>query len=394
MKWTLIIFKKELREMLRDKRVRSAMFFGPIFSIFLTMSLFAVVFSSISKATKPTIHVLNIKDDGSKTFVAAMKKAGLQIKDLKSIDEAEAKIKKGEVRLAVNFDNSFVGEPPYKIDAYFDPSDQKAQIALSVVEKAVDATNEGITNTLLKEKGVNPDLSKSLRINRKEVKVGETKGSELLVQLIPYLIIIWCFYGAFSSASDIVSGEKERQTLETLLISPAPRNQIAMGKLFSLAFGGLTATLMALLGVLVVSVLPIESLKPIFKDGLGLTMTGLFVTILTLLPTVMLFASLLLAVSAFARNTREAQTYLAQASIIVVLPAAFSQIIGLTDFAESKAVYMVPILNSTNVIRNAFMGRYDVAGIAITIGMGIVLATVAIAYSIKLFNRESILTRI
>jgi sodium transport system permease protein len=323
-----------------------------------------------------------------------MKKAGLQIKDLKSIDEAEAKIKKGEVRLAVNFDNSFVGEPPYKIDAYFDPSDQKAQIALSVVEKAADATNEGITNTLLKEKGVNPDLSKSLRINRKEVKVGETKGSELLVQLIPYLIIIWCFYGAFSSASDIVSGEKERQTLETLLISPAPRNQIAMGKLFSLAFGGLTATLMALLGVLVVSVLPIESLKPIFKDGLGLTITGLFVTILTLLPTVMLFASLLLAVSAFARNTREAQTYLAQASIIVVLPAAFSQIIGLTDFAESKAVYMVPILNSTNVIRNAFMGRYDVAGIAITIGMGIVLATAAIAYSIKLFNRESILTRI
>ncbi|MCX6340863.1 MAG: hypothetical protein NTU72_00615, partial [Fimbriimonadales bacterium] len=99
MKWTLIIFKKELREMLRDKRVRSAMFFGPIFSIFLTMSLFAVVFSSISKATKPTIHVLNVKDDGSKTFVAAMKKAGLQIKDLKSIDEAEAKIKKGEVRL-------------------------------------------------------------------------------------------------------------------------------------------------------------------------------------------------------------------------------------------------------------------------------------------------------
>jgi len=394
MKWTLIIFKKELREMLRDKRVRSAMFFGPIFSIFLTMSLFAVVIGSVKKATKTTIHVLNVNDAGSKSFVEAMKKAGLQIKDLKSINEAEAKIKKGEVRLAVNFNKSFVGEPPYKIDAYFDPSDQKAQIALSVVEKAAEATNESITNTLLKEKGVNPDLSKSLRINRKEVKVGETKGSELLVQLIPYLIIIWCFYGAFSSASDIVSGEKERQTLETLLISPAPRNQIAMGKLFSLAFGGLTATLMALLGVLLVSVLPIESLKPIFKDGLGLTMTGLFVTILTLLPTVMLFASLLLAVSAFARNTREAQTYLAQASIIVVLPAAFSQIIGLTDFAESKAVYMVPILNSTNVIRNAFMGRYDVAGIAITIGMGIVLATAAIAYSIKLFNRESILTRI
>ena len=80
--------------------------------------------------------------------------------------------------------------------------------------------------------------------------------------------------------------------------------------------------------------------------------------------------------------------------MFVTLPAAFSQFIGLTDFAQSKVVYTIPILSTANVIRNALMGKYDPVGIAITISVGVILASLAIWYSVKLFNRESILSRI
>ena len=227
-----------------------------------------------------------------------------------------------------------------------------------------------------------------------EVKVGETKSSEFLVQLLPYFIVIWAFFGAMSSSSDLVSGEKERQTLETLLISPAPRNQIAIGKLMALIAASLTATTMALLSMFALSMLKIDILKKLFENGLGLTLGGFFVIVITLVPTCALFGSILLAISSYAKNTRECQTYLSQASMFVTLPAAFSQFIGLTDFAQSKVVYTIPILSTANVIRNALMGKYDPVGIAITISVGVILASLAIWYSVKLFNRESILSRI
>jgi ABC-type Na+ efflux pump permease subunit len=80
--------------------------------------------------------------------------------------------------------------------------------------------------------------------------------------------------------------------------------------------------------------------------------------------------------------------------MFVTLPAAFSQIIGFTDFAQSEFVYTIPILNTANVIRNALMGRYDYLGIAITISVGVILAVIAVWQSVRMFNKESILSRI
>ena len=399
MNWTLIVFKKEWREMLRDKRVKKAMIFGPVFSVALMLMLFGVIFSSVAKATKSSVYVVKGPRDAAVTaFLGALEKAEMKVIEVDSVDAAKKGIAKGDIRLALDFgegmENKLAKPEPFVLNAYFDPQEQKAQIALAVIEKATDASSVGILKAILKEKGVDETFVKPLSVKRNEVKVGESSSSQFLVQLLPYFIVIWAFFGALSSASDIVSGEKERQTLETLLISPAPRNQIAIGKLLALIAASLTATTMAVLSIFVMYYLKLPFLQKVFEDGLGLTFSGLLVIIITLVPTCALFGSILLAISSFAKNTREAQTYLSQASMFVTLPAAFSQIIGFTDFAQSMAVYAIPILNTANVIRNALMGRYDVVGIGITILTGILIASVAVWYSVKLFNKESILSRI
>ncbi len=399
MNWTLIVFTKEWREMLRDKRVKKAMIFGPVFSVALMLMLFGVIFSSVAKATKSSVYVVKGPRDAAVTaFLGALEKAEMKVIEVDSVDAAKKGIAKGDIRLALDFgegmENKLAKPEPFVLNAYFDPQEQKAQIALAVIEKATEASSEGILKTILKEKGVDETFVKPLSVKRNEVKVGESSSSQFLVQLLPYFIVIWAFFGALSSASDIVSGEKERQTLETLLISPAPRNQIAIGKLLALIAASLTATTMAVLSIFVMYYLKLPFLQKVFEDGLGLTFSGLLVIIITLVPTCALFGSILLAISSFAKNTREAQTYLSQASMFVTLPAAFSQIIGFTDFAQSMVVYAIPILNTANVIRNALMGRYDVVGIAITISTGILIAAIAVWYSVKLFNRESILSRI
>jgi sodium transport system permease protein len=397
--WTLIVFKKEWREMLRDKRVKRAMIFGPVFSVALMMMLFGVIFSSVAKATKTNVSVVKGPRDPAVTaFLNALDKGGMKVVDVDSVEAAKKGIAKGDIRLALDFGSGMqekLSKPePFVLNAYFDPQEQKAEIALAVIEKATSMSSEGILRGILKEKGVDETFVKPLSVKRNEVKVGESNSSQFLVQLLPYFIVIWAFFGALSSASDIVSGEKERQTLETLLISPAPRNQIAIGKLMALIAASLTATSMAVLSIFVMYYLKLDFLKQMFEHGLGLTLSGLLVIIITLLPTCALFGSILLAITSYAKNTREAQTYLSQASMFVTMPAAFSQIIGFTDFAQSEAVYEIQILNTANVIRNALMGRYDTLGIAITISTGVLLASIAVWYSVKLFNRESILSRI
>ena len=395
----LTVFRKEVREMLRDKRVRSAMFIGPVFSVALMFALFGMIFSSIGKATKTTVHaIIPHHDAATDSFIKALEKGGMTVKELPSVADAEEKIKKGDVRLALDFgpgmEAALSGNQSFKLPAYFDPSEQKAQIALGVIEKSMDGMNEAIVGKIFEAKQIDKAMLKPLSVERKEVKVGETNSSEFLVQLLPYLIVIWAFYGAMSSASDLVAGEKERQTLETLLISPVARREVALGKLLALALASFLATASSIATIFLFYSLKLEFLKPLFEKGLGLNFTGVLVIFVALVPTTMFFASALIALSSFARNTREAQTYLAQGSILVMLPAMFSQIIGFTDFAQSRMVYAIPILNATNVIRNALVGKYDAIGIAMTFGIGTVLALIAMAWSVRLFNRETILNRI
>ncbi|MBS1725616.1 MAG: ABC transporter permease [Armatimonadetes bacterium] len=399
MNWALIVFKKEWREMLRDRRVRKAMIFGPIISVVAMMSLFGLIFSSVDKATKTTVYVVEHKPDQAvKAFEDALTAAGMKIEPVASVAAAKAGIEKGDIRLALDFGDGMeatLSKPePYVFNAYFDPQEQKAQIALSAVDQVAAKAGEISLKFILKSKGIDEAFVKPLSVKRNEVKVGESSSSEFIVQLLPYFVVIWAFFGALSSASDLVSGEKERQTLETLLISPAPRNQIAIGKLLALIAASLTATTVALGSIFVMATMKMKFLEKLFENGLGLTPAGFVVVVITVLPTCAFFGSLLLAISSFAKNSREAQTYLSQASAFVTLPAAFSQFIGLTDFAQSKLVYTIPILNTANVIRNALMGKYDAAGIAITIVSGVILASIAVWYSVRLFNRESILSRI
>ena len=130
------------------------------------------------------------------------------------------------------------------------------------------------------------------------------------------------------------------------------------------------------------------------KDGMGLSLTGSILIIILLVPLVAFFASLLVAVSTFAKNAREAQTYLSLASFVVIIPAMFSQFIGLTEFASASWINFVPILNTSNNIRLTLMGKPDYAGSAIAIGICLALAAIMVRYTVVLFQRESVLVRV
>jgi sodium transport system permease protein len=387
-KW---VFLKEVREMLRDKRTRGVALFGPIFLMVFFVCGFGTIIGGVMKPQAQTIHYVG----GSDPLLAALTLEGVKLSELKSVGEAERLIRTEKARLVIEI-GSISKDPgvPQTIRAFYDPKQQKALIALALVRKEVAKLSSERLKRFLTSSKLPASASEPIQINEKAVTVGEAGAGEFIVGMLPYLIVIWAFYGGFALATDLVAGEKEKNTLETLLITPVTRTQIVLGKFFSLSLLCLVSALASVLGLVLVAVLKLPGSDFMLKDGLGITPVAAIVTLVVLIPTVAMFASLLLAFSTYAKNSREAQSYISLASFVVVIPAAFSQLIGLTDAANQSWVNFVPVLNTANNIRNALLGKPDWVGTMITVAVSGAIAVVLLAAVIQLFNREQVLTRV
>jgi sodium transport system permease protein len=389
MKQILIVAKKELREMLRDKRVRTGAVIMPACVVLFTMVLFGVVISAVTNTKATRIDVVKTTNP----LVAPLKKA-FDLREVATIAEGQTLVKAGKSKLLLDFrgKNEFGQEV---VVAQYDPKEQTGEIAFRTLQAVFSKVNEEALKVYLTSKSLPAESAQQVILKDQPIKVGEEKSAnELVVSMLPYLIVLFTFTGGMAIAGDLVAGEKEKLTLETLLISPLKREHIVLGKMLSIAAICLLSSLSGLTGFVLASIIKIKGTEKIFADGLGITPAGFGLILLLLIPLVAFFASTLIAVSAYAKNSREAQTFLGVLNLVVVLPAVFTQIIGFTDFGRSQAVNLVPILNTANNIRAILMGKQEAGAMLITIAISFVIAAIGIWVAVRLFNREEVLTRV
>jgi sodium transport system permease protein len=377
--------------MLRDKRVRFGAFFGPIILIFGMMSLFGMVFSQIDKKENQKVDIVAT----SNPIAAAIRKSGVQVYEDASLDAGRQRILKGQAGLVLDFPSEVAPNQQQTVDAYYDPKQETSGITLAVIQGIFGEVNKRLVTLTFDSAGIPTWKMEPLHLEKHEVQVGRKGGAnEMLVSFLPYLIVMWAFYGGMGVATDLVAGEKEKSTLETLLISPVKRTQIVLGKFFAIGAICLTTSLSSLVGIGLLALIRPPGTQEMFKQGMGINPESGFLVLALMLPMAALFASILIGISSYAKNAREAQTYLAQVSFVVVLPAVFSQVIGFTGFASSVWVNFIPILNTANNVRNVLLGKIDYGAIGITIGISLVLALIALRTTVYLFNREQVIARI
>jgi sodium transport system permease protein len=390
---TLVVVRKELKELFRDRRVRTNAIVMPMFIMLLMLSLFGFI-SGVGDKKNQVVHV--IKADNQ--LVKKLKEDKIQVLDVASKAEAESLIREGKARVVLEFEPDFDAKvaagQTTPVTAYIDPQLDTGKIALGNVAEDLEKINAATAAAVLAKSHIPATSLAPAILQKKEIKVGKSNTSDFLIGFLPYLIVIYAFYGAFGSASDTVAGEKEKMTLETLLIAPVGRSQIAMGKFLSLATICFLSSFSALMGVVIAGSSHLPMYSKLFEKGLGLDGGQLGMMLLVLLPTVAFFASMLLAVSAYAKNTREAQSYMGIISLVVLMPAIFSQIIGLTDLGSKWWIRLIPVLNTSVTLRDALQGKSNALGIALTIAVGAVLAFIGIRIAVYLFKREEVLTRV
>lgn len=388
-----VILKKELREMLRDRRVVVGAFVMPILVVFMMTRLFGTISSSLGDKKTTRIGVV-AAPSSSPLADAFAKTPELAVTRMADEAEARAKLEKGDVKAVLLLPEIDMGSgKQVEIRALFQSDETTSQIAVSKAERWVSEANKAALQQVLEQKGIPKEAAEAMKVKREDTAKAKGAGDSMLVSLLPYLMILFMFSGGMSIASDLVAGEKERGTLETLLISPISRSSIALGKFGALLLFSMSTGLMSVAALFGLGYADPSARKMMFANGLTVGPTQIVMFLVLVLTLATFFASLLLAISTYARNMREAQTFMAVANFLVIMPAVFSQIIGFTDAGRQLWVRLTPILNTAVGMREIMLGKATTIGIAAPALMSLAMAAILAFVAMHLFQNEKVLSR-
>ena len=271
--------------------------------------------------------------------------------------------------------------------------DETSKLAVSRVGAVVGRWRDRLKAVRFARRGLPADFDEPVAIIDPDVaKPAETRTADelrdVLVKFLPFLLVMWTMAGALHPAIDLTAGEKERGTMETLLICPAGRTEIVAGKflavwVFSYASALWNLLWMAAGAVLLGALLP----NPI------LSFAGLGWAALLAAPLAALFSSLALGLGAFARSTKEGQYYLLP---IMVLTLPLSMYALTPGLKLTPALAAVPVSGLTLILQNLLaVSGEPVSALTWVLGVGSLVACVglALAWASWQFRREAVLFR-
>jgi sodium transport system permease protein len=372
-----IVYRKELHEILRDRRTLMAIGLAA-----LATPLVLFVVSQVSTKTATQAYTVGYSGEIPTGLDILFGATGLKL--VLVADPAAAA--KQQVDLGVAF-------TPGELDEYYDPSRQSAQIADVRLQTVLGQYEAAQAAAALKNRGIDPGILTPLKyISHPLSSPVQAASNAFLSFFLPYILITMILTGGFSAALDSSAGERERRTLEGLLLTPAPRTHVLLGKIGAITTISLAAAVAAIGSMFV-------ALAQISTPGNG--SSGNHITLSPATVPVMIWLALLIALSfsavtlalgTLAKSFRQGQAYVTPLYFITILPA--SLVLFVPDFNPGLAYYLIPILNAVLVLRDAIVHN-SVALPALAVTTASLLATGALSWfaAFRLFTREALLTR-
>ena len=282
-------------------------------------------------------------------------------------------------------------------EVIFNKADEKSQITFNRVSNVLEKWETAILDDWLDLAKLDKNFTHPVLTEPVDVSLAEQVAAGIWSKLFPALLVIMSVTGAFYPAIDLVAGEKERGTMETLLICPATRTEIVLGKfftvfLFSCTTALLNLTSMGLTGKHIAGMAPSGVLS---QHDVGFPpLTALIWVVAILLPLAALFSALCLALATFARSSKEGQYYLTPLLMVTL---------GLTMFCLSPGVDLtpqysvLPIVGAALLLKGLLLSPLHAGSLYVYVGP--VLATsliycgLALWWAIDQFKREDVLFR-
>jgi sodium transport system permease protein len=357
---------------------------GPILIVGLFVFLIGGLESSLGGPKRLPLAVVGPVPDlgGSKE---------VEVKPVANESEGIRLLRAGKVRLVVSTEPEADGHAVVR--AVYDPAETMSRLALAAVEKGVEQSNRRQTLAVLADLGVPESKTTPYRVESRPDRSPEGLGASTIASMLPYLVVLWAFYGVMSSVTDMFAGEKERGTLETLVATPARREDIALGKLLSLFALSLLSSLSTFVAVIGIGLSGLSIAKASFPEPPQVSLLSLAAVLFALVPFAAFCAGLAASVAAPARSSREAQTNLTLVSFVIMLPAVYSQFLGIVGDSGGSWVAWTPVLSTAMAIRNALLDRFDPAMAVPAAIVHLALASVFYGAVVRAFRSDRLLSK-
>lgn len=396
----LTVYGKELRDSLRDRRTLVSMILVPLVMIPGIMAVAVGVSTRVvnrARAEVPTVMLLG--DDGAPAVRAALA-ANRRIRLVPAAPDWRQRIADKQLRAAVElpagFDAALARGAAAEVKIYDYEGELRSGFAVGELRSFFNDYRERTVAARLAARGLPADLVRPFVVKTENVAPPEKVGGNLVGGLIPYLVILLCFTGAMYPAMDLTAGEKERGTMETILCSPVARIDLVLGKFLVVLTASLATGLVSLVSTgvtfLARGLVAGGGMTPAGPAALpALDPMGLLLVLVMVLPVAVLFCAVLLAVSLFAKSIKEASSYASPMIIFIIVPAMMGLLPGLELNAR---LALVPILNLALVSKELVSGVYHWPYLALIFGSTCLYAAAALAFCVRMFNREDVLFRV
>ncbi len=385
-----VVLRKEIRDLLRDKRT-------VLVSIIIPIILFPLIFSIMNVNVRRNEQLrdhLRIAIRGQNPSLRRFLNAQKNI-TVRPSDEPLADLRAGTVHAVIMIpDNSaqmLEAGKTATVTIAVDNTSQISLMAYGILKDIIESHGRTILQKRLTLRGIDRSLLKPIAIKKKTTLDEETgTGTMLLSLLLPLLLLVFSATSPLAVAADLIAGEKERSSLEPLLSTPVDRISLLIGKFLAVTAMGIIGVIAFMCGLIISF-----AISPDFfgADKLSFAMSPLPLGLIALLTVIltMIFGATELAISIFARSSREAQTYFLPV-IIISVAAGYSSV--MVDPKNFDPPYLhIPLVNISITIKELAIGIVEPASIAITLSWSLAYIVLAILLSRILFAREGVLFR-
>ncbi|HEX9389855.1 MAG TPA: ABC transporter permease [Usitatibacteraceae bacterium] len=382
----LTVLRKELRDHLRDRRTALMVFtlsivMGPLILVGLTYFVSSVE----EKAEKREVYVQGVEN--SPQLVNFFARQDVTIKDPKPDFRELIKQGKHDAVLVIpkDFQQKFVSGKAEVELVYDDTRQDTGGGAGGVLRRLLRAFNGEVTVQRLIARGVSPQVMRAVEVQ--DVNMGTpAQRAAMLLFIIPWMALIVGVTGCVAVAIDMTAGERERGSLEPLLMNPVSRSAVIIGKWGAVAVYGIVIVTLILLGFgLTLAFAPMPKLAGV----ISLSPAQYLLFAAMLFPFAPAIGALQMLIATYGRTFKEAQTYvsyLVSGLSLVPVVSMFGQ------FKDAVWQLFVPMLGQLMVLTRILRGE-PVQAIHFLLPMGIcvLIAVVSIALLTHLLQRESII---
>lgn len=385
-----IIIRKEIVDNLRDRRSVGNALFAVLINPLLYIVLFGFLNRTFSEQAEQALALHVMGRENAPNLVQFLDQNNVDIIDAPA--DAEAAVRRGDLDVVLvipdDFGEKFAAGEPAQVQLLVDESSQSSSIPSSRAQSLISQYSSQIGNLRLLARGISPAVTVAVPVETVSVAPRETDGGAgVVLNLLPVVMMTAAFYGGFYLAVDTTAGERERKSLEPLLLNPVPRREFLLGKFLAVLAFTLLATFLATALFLVL--LGIPQVQEFTNIRLSLGWDVILTAVALMIPVAFMAVALEMLIGSYARSVKEASTYAQLVAFAGFMPSLFLSVLPIRP---QPWMYYIPTVGQLYFINDTARGlplnwTQVILCSAITLGIGIA----ALAAAMRFYNQERIL---